>query len=73
MNNKTCIGIIILGLLFMSGCQSYSLGTYQTHPCEAPYTYNISCKDARACLSAEVGMHTIEYYIEDYCGGVKDG
>ena len=56
--------ILIIGLMILiSGCTQYSKGTFQVHPCESPYSYNISCEFAKACFRT---FDTEKYY-EDKC------
>ena len=60
-NKIMIIGIVMI--LLISGCSSIDL---QTHPCEQPYTLNLSCKDVYTCVLHN-DFHIAKVYYEEKC------
>lgn len=58
--------IIIIGLLLLLiGCSSG--GTFGIHPCNAPFSYNISCQEAEACYGSDDFEPVLDVYYESIC------
>lgn len=69
------IKYILIGLctlLVCLGCGNYN-GHQQAHPCDAPFTNNLTCKEAEACFYEKQAhkeiRQTVHLYLQENCKG----
>lgn len=59
--------ILIIVSLFLTACTQYSENTFQDHPCDAPYSNNISCELARGCIGVTDNQVVLVEYVKYKC------